>query len=72
MKVVPYSSVLHDTTGKGWVYTSPEPLVYVRERIDVDHIDGDVAYLKSGPKTGTNVVIIGVIELYGVETGIGK
>ena len=67
----PYAAVLYDTTGKTWVYTNPEALVYVRHAVVVESIKGDRAYLKEGPPTGTVVVMIGASELYGVENGVG-
>lgn len=71
-KIVPYSSVLYDTRGNTWVYINPKPLVFVRHAIAVDFIDGDIAVLTSGPAVGARVVSVGVPELYGAETGIGK
>ena len=47
--VVPYASVLYDAKGVTWVYTSPEPLVFVRHRITVDYIDGDQTSLERTP-----------------------
>jgi hypothetical protein len=38
----------------------------------VDFIADDRAYLTTGPSVGTEVVTIGVAELYGTETGVGK
>jgi hypothetical protein len=72
MKVIPYSALLYDPNGGEWMYTNPEPLVFVREKIIVDRIAGDKAILKKGPPVGTKVVTVGVTELYGAETGIGK
>ena len=69
---IPYSAVMYHFDGSTWTYTNPEPLVFVREAIDIDVIDGDVAFLHSGPTVGTAVVVIGAAELYGVEFGIGK
>jgi multidrug efflux pump subunit AcrA (membrane-fusion protein) len=69
---VPYSALIYDLEGATWMYTSPAPLTYVREAIDVDYIDGDMVILKDGPATGTEVVTVGVAELYGADTGIGK
>jgi hypothetical protein len=71
-KVIPYSAVIYDLTGDTWVYTSPEPLTYVREPISVDYIEGDVAVLADGPPVGTLIATVGVAELYGVDTGVGK
>jgi len=70
-KITPYASVLYDTTGAAWVYTSPESLTYVRHSIVVELIKGEDAYLKDGPPVGTPVVTVGVPELYGTETGVG-
>ncbi|HEX5691257.1 MAG TPA: hypothetical protein VFX76_14685 [Roseiflexaceae bacterium] len=71
-KVIPYAAVIYDLQGKTWTYTSPARLTFVREAITVDHIDGDRVVLSEGPATGTEVVTVGVAELYGTDTGIGK
>ena len=70
--VIPYAAVIYDTEGNTWVYTSPEPLTYVRAPVLVDHIDGDQAVLKEALEEGTSVVILGVAEIYGAETGVSK
>jgi hypothetical protein len=70
--VVPYAAVIYGLHGETWVYTSPEPLTYVRETIEIDRIEGELAILTKGPEPGTEVVTVGVIELYGEETGIKK
>jgi hypothetical protein len=70
-KVVAYAAVLYDAAGLSWVYTSPEPRTYVREPITVERVDGDLAYLRDGPKAGTAVVTVGVAELFGAEYGVG-
>lgn len=69
--VVPYSAVLYDARGETWVYTSPEPLVFIRHRIVIDYIDGDQAVLSAGPPLGTLVVTVGGAELFGAEFEIG-
>lgn len=71
-KVVPYASVLYDIRGDTWVYTSPEPLAFVRHPIDIDYIDNGWAVLNEGPPAGSAVVAVGVAELYGTEFKIGK
>jgi len=68
---VPYSSVIYDLKGDAWAYTSPAPLTYVRDRIQIDFIEGDRAVLSQGPAAGTNVVTIGAAELFGAESGVG-
>jgi hypothetical protein len=70
-KVVPYGSVLYDAHGDTWVYTNPEPLVFVRHAISVDYISGDRAVLSQGPPAGTAVVTVGAAELFGAEFEIG-
>jgi hypothetical protein len=69
--VVPYAAVLYDIAGVAWVYTNPEPLTFVRHRVEVARINGADAYLKDGPPVGTRVVKVGVAQLYGAEKGIG-
>ncbi len=71
-KVVPYSAVLYDVHGETWVYTNPEPLVFIRHKVDVDYIEGDVAVLEEGPRSGTAVVTVGASLLLGTELGIGN
>jgi hypothetical protein len=70
--VIPYAAVLYGLNGETWTYTNPEPLVFVRQSIVIDRIEGDSAFLSEGPDTGTAVVIIGVAELYGAEVGVSK
>lgn len=68
---VPYAALIYDPQGDTWVYTSPERLVFVRAPIEVDRIEGEVAYLSEGPASGTEVVAVGGAELYGVEFEVG-
>ena len=70
-KVIPYAAVIYDLHGETWVYTSPEPLVFVRHPIVVEYIEDDRAVLSEGPAAGTAVVIVGAAELFGVESGVG-
>jgi hypothetical protein len=69
---VPYRALLYDPNGDTWVYTSPEPLSYVRQPVTVDTIDGEQVILTDGPAAGTEIVTVGVAELYGAELGIGQ
>lgn len=66
--VIPYAAVLYDTEGNTWTYTNPEPLVFVRTSITVDHVEKGQAFLSAGPSSGSSVVTIGAEELYGSET----
>jgi hypothetical protein len=68
---VAYSAVIYDTQGATWVFVSTGPRTFVRAPVTVDHIQGDVAFLSNGPPLGTQVVTVGVTELYGAEVGVG-
>jgi hypothetical protein len=68
---IPYSALVYDKTGTTWVYTNPEGRDYVRQAIEVQRIEGDLAFLSSGPPVGTAVVTVGTAELWGVDTGVG-
>jgi hypothetical protein len=69
-KVVPYSAVLYDTDGQTWVYTSSEPLAFVRAPVEVDRFEGRLAFLSEGPPAGTVVVSVGAPLLLGAEFGV--
>jgi hypothetical protein len=71
LSVVPYAALLYDADGTTFVYVNSEPLVFVREDVEVDRIEGDAALLSSGPSVGTAVVTTGAAELLGTETEIG-
>lgn len=69
--VVPSAAVFVDPEGGYWVYTNPEPLVFIRHRITIDREEADRAFLTDGPPSGTKVVTVGVPELYGTEYEVG-
>lgn len=69
--VVPATAIFVDPEGTWWVYTNPEPFVYVRHEIAVARENDDRAFLSSGPAPGVDVVTVGVAELYGVEAEVG-
>jgi biotin carboxyl carrier protein len=71
-QVIPYGAVLYDLSGESWVYTNPEPLVFVRAPIEIDYVEADLAILASGPPVGTTIVTTGSAELYGAEFGVGE
>jgi hypothetical protein len=70
-KVVPHSSLIYGAHGETWVYTSPEPLTYVRHPVVVDYVEDDTAVLSDGPPAGTEVVSVGAAEVYGTEFEVG-
>ncbi len=69
--VVPYSALIYDTQGQTWIYTSPQDRTFVRHKVDVDYIEGDLAVLKDGPPVGTVIASVAVAELYGAEFKVG-
>jgi hypothetical protein len=69
---VPYGAIIYDSAGKTWVYTNPEPKVYIRRSITVERINGQVALLTDGPPAGTVVVTTGAEELLGAEFDVGE
>ena len=71
-KVIPYAAVLYDPDGGTWVFTNPEPLIYVRQPVKIDYIEADQAILSDGPPPGTVVVTVGAAELFGAEIGVGE
>jgi len=70
--VVPYSAVIYDTEGNTWIYTNPAPLTFVRAPIVIDRIEGDQAFLSQALESDAPIVTVGVIEIYGAETGVSK
>jgi hypothetical protein len=66
-KVAPYSAVFYDAKGAAWVYVTKQPLVFERQKIGIERIEGDRAILSDGPPLGTQVVTVGAALLYGTE-----
>jgi multidrug efflux pump subunit AcrA (membrane-fusion protein) len=70
-RVVPYSALIYDGEGRTFVYTSPQPLTFLRAPVVVDRIEGDRVLLTRGPEAGRRVVTTGAAEVYGSELEIG-
>jgi hypothetical protein len=70
VSIIPMSAVLYDKEGKTWTYTNPAPLTFVRQQVDISHVDGEEGTLQSGPVPGTPVVTVGGEELLGSEEGV--
>jgi hypothetical protein len=70
--IVPYGAVIYDANGETFVFTNQRPLVFVRQSIEIDRIEGDVVVLRRGPPVGTSVVTDGAAQLMGMEFGVGK
>lgn len=66
-KVIPSAAVVYDQHGNTWTFTNPDSLVFVRERIHVDHIEGNLAILSNGPSVGAAVVTSGAAKLFSDE-----
>lgn len=67
----PSTAVFVDPHGHWWVYTSPEPHAYVRHAISEPVERNGRAVFRKGPAPGTQVVTVGVAELYGIEEEVG-
>jgi hypothetical protein len=65
--VIPYSAVIYGADGNTYTYTAPEPLTFVRQKVEIDRVDGDSVVLSAGPPAGTKVVTVGAAEVYGTE-----
>ncbi|PIR01292.1 MAG: hypothetical protein COV66_02420 [Nitrospinae bacterium CG11_big_fil_rev_8_21_14_0_20_45_15] len=71
-RVVPRSAIVYDIHGGTWVYLNPQGNDFVRSRVELETIEGNLAILTQGPAEGTKVVSTGVAELFGTEFGSGK
>ena len=70
-KLIERGAVVYDAKGDAFVFVATEPLAFLRSRVVVDYIDGDIAVLREGPPAGTKIAIQGATELYGTENRIG-
>ncbi len=71
-QIIPYSSILYGVNGETWIYTQTDPLTYMKQLIAVDRIEKDSVILSIPLPVGTDVVVTGAAELFGVEFGAGK
>ncbi|HEY7463892.1 MAG TPA: hypothetical protein VH987_05550 [Candidatus Limnocylindria bacterium] len=68
---VPESAVVYDAAGHAWIYLERASLTYAREAVEVVEVAAGTAVLAHGPPANSRVVVVGAMELYGAETGIG-
>ena len=68
--VIPASAVVYDPSGKTYVFVSVGRLAFAEVPVVVNYMNGNAAYLRSGPRAGAQVVSHGAEELYGVQTGV--
>jgi hypothetical protein len=66
-KLVPHAALIYNPEGKVFVYTKPEPQVYVRAPVTVGAVSGDQVVLSDGPHPGTLIVTVGAAELLATE-----
>jgi hypothetical protein len=71
-KIMPYAALIYDADGNTYTYAAPEPRTYVRQEINIDHMDDDSVVLSDGPPAGTKVVTVGVDEVYGTEFEVAE
>ncbi len=69
---LPWSAVIHDIYGGQWVYEQTDERKFVRRRVDVAWVEGDLAAIRRGIAAGTKVVVAGAAELAGTEFGFAK
>jgi hypothetical protein len=69
--VIPYGALMYDKKGDTWTFTNPQPLVFVRQHVVVERIDGDRVILSEGPPSGTVVATVGAAQLMGAEHKYG-
>jgi len=67
---IPLAAVVYDPDGVTWVYTQVDRLTFVRERVIIASLKGELAILQSGPSPGVEVVTVGAAELLGSEYGV--
>lgn len=73
LTVVPYAALIYDGDGDSWVYEAHGDLTFVRAEVEVERIDGDLAWLSDGSdrlSPGTRVATVGATQLYGAELEI--
>lgn len=68
---VPYAAVVFTADGRPWTYTAHPGHSFLRERLAVDSVHGDLALLTEGPPVGSRVVTAGAAELFGTEFDVG-
>jgi hypothetical protein len=71
VKTVPLAALIYDKSGESWVYVATHPRTFVRQRVSVARVEGELVILESGPAVGAAVVTVGAAELLGSEYGVG-
>lgn len=66
-RVIPVAAVVRDQFDNTWTVTNPDDLVFMRSRVQISHIEGELAVLSDGPQAGTAVVTVGADKLLSSE-----
>ena len=69
--VIPTAAVLYLPDGSTWTYVAGMSLTFHRQQIDIADITSAGVILKHALPKGTLVVVSGVPEFWGLESGIG-
>ena len=69
-RVVPYTALIYDGQGVSWVYTSPEPLTFLRARSTWSASRGP-GLLRGRSRRRRRCRDDGAAEVYGAELEIG-
>jgi len=70
--IIPASAVVYDLSGGAWVYEQKAPHVFVRRRVEISSSSGNQLVVARGLREGSQIVTVGVAELYGTEFYVGK
>ena len=66
-RLVPHVALIYNPFGQVFVYTHPEPQIYVRAPVTVIRAVGNEIVLSKGPPIGTLIVTVGSAELLATE-----
>lgn len=69
---VPNSALVFESDGSCWIYLRDEALKYHRIPVILIKVLDDKATVSSEFREKANVVVSGVAELFGTESGVGK
>jgi len=68
---IPHAALFYDDKGGTWIYIESQKLEYKREPVSVTSIEDGIVYLNEEVNPSTKIVVTGIMELYGVESGFG-
>jgi hypothetical protein len=70
--IIPNSAVIYDPQGNVWVYIEKRAGTFERVQIEVKKIKVKLATVEFHLPLPHKLVVSGVAELYGAESGVGK